>query len=125
MKRTPPAARRLVDEVTALDAGLEAETFGDPDGYGVYRDVAFSGKKAAVDALFTSLELVEDERIASFHRRERKIYVHFVGDVRADHVDAFDIDAAYKILTKAFKSPRPGTSPEGEGGDDGPGADLT
>ena len=95
MTRTPPAARQLITEVLAADPGVEHTPTGDPDGYGVHRSIRFTKSDWLADAL----DAVDDERIADVHRENQaSTLVTFVGDIRADQVTPYDIDAVYEGL---------------------------
>lgn len=103
--RIPPAARRLVDQVTAemdTDPGWWVED--DADGFGRHRSVVFD--KDTATWLLPVLEANKDKRIESFGLNgEDNLVVTFVADVRADRTQDFVISEARAILAEPEPKP--------------------
>jgi len=91
----PPAARRLIAQVTEHKPDAEVTDAGEPDGYGVTRSITFDAKTSKW--LRPILEACDDHRIADITGKT-KATVTFVGDSRADFGQPFDIDAADSVL---------------------------
>ena len=96
--RLVPAASTLITEVMAYDPDVHAEAVGDPDGYGRHRSVRFTRCEWMADAMEILTESGED-RIDSFVKENQaSTLVTFVGDVRADQADTFEIRTIASIL---------------------------
>jgi hypothetical protein len=93
-----PAAEQLVEQVKAVWPESEA-TYGDePDGLGFIRTVSFDTKTSK--ELNDVLKAIEDERIESFRiaGKDRRLFVYFVPDVRADFRDRYPIEEVRAVL---------------------------
>lgn len=92
----PPAARRLIIQVTEHKPEAEVKPVGDPDGFGITRSISFDAKTSKW--LAPILEACADERIAEVDSQGRKTVVTFVPDIRADFARPFAIDEADGVL---------------------------
>lgn len=96
MPEFPPAARQLISQVLDHHPDAEVTSNGEPDGYGVTREVTFDAKTSKwLDPI---LEAVDDDRIEQVTHKAKKATVVFVADVRADHGHPFAIDDADGVL---------------------------
>lgn len=97
-----PAARQLVRQVVAAKNGdVDWKPADEPDGFDRHRAVEFD--KATSKWLIPVLEAITDPRIKETSTKGAKgqqvLTVTFVGDVRADTADPFEIEAADEILS--------------------------
>lgn len=98
MTAYPPAARRLIAQVTQHRPEAEVRPAGDADGYGVTRSVVFDAKTSKW--LVPVLEACDDERIAEVSQDGKKAVVTFVPGIAADYGHSFDIDEADAALSQ-------------------------
>lgn len=95
--RYPYAARTLGRQMQEMFPGSKMEASGTPDGFGVAREVKFTGEgsKWLADAL---AGLTDDKRIASFRRSGNKTLVTFSTLSRqADDASEFPLEAAHTV----------------------------
>lgn len=98
MTAYPPAARTLIAQVRERHPDAEIHPSGDADGYGVTRSITFDAKTSKW--LTPILEACDDERIDALDHKAKKVTVVFVGDIRADYADEFEIDEADEVLSQ-------------------------
>jgi hypothetical protein len=100
MTELPPAADQLIQQVTEVDENATCEPVGEPDGFGVTRDIKFD--KATSKWLAPALEAIADDRIAATNLKgkAKELVVTFVPDVRADFRDGFPLNEVLEVLTE-------------------------
>lgn len=94
MPRIPYAAKQLFKEMNDVAPGVVYEPTGDPDGFGVYRTVYFSGE--GVSELLDAVSV--DKRIVAVEDG----VVEFVTTVNADTTDSFGVYSVRKILHRDY-----------------------
>lgn len=98
MNRIPPAARQLIAEIAEIHPDAEPHIVGDPDGFGVYRQVQFTKAEWLADAL----EAIGDDRIASVVRENQaSTLVTFTDTTRADYAYPYDIADVHAVLLES------------------------
>lgn len=93
-------------EVSGLRKKVDAEVYGEPDGFDTHRSVRFD--PATAEWLDPLLTLVDDRRISE-HRvtSTGNLIVDFVGDSASESRGPFLLAEAEKALTKEEPEPAP------------------
>lgn len=101
MSRLVPAAAQLLSQVQAMRPDAEAEQ-GDPDGFNRVRSITFD--KTTSKWLEPIMRAVTDPRIhhTSYTgpKKDLRLTVTFVPDVRADRTQPFPIEEADAVLNE-------------------------
>lgn len=99
MPRIPYAAQRLIDDAKAHKpkAKVDAARAGDPDGFGVFRTIAFN--KATSKWLAPLLEVLNDPRIVqSVVNDDGLLEVTFSPRINADDRSPFPLREAETVV---------------------------
>jgi len=91
----PRGAEQLVQQATDYE-GVTYEVTGEPDGFGVHREVTFD--KETSKWLAPVLQAIEDDRIERMEDRRGKLAVIFVPDARADFDHEYPIDEVIAVF---------------------------
>lgn len=95
MAQLPRGAEQLTRQVTEYEDATY-EVSGEPDGFGVHREIVFD--EATSKWLAPVLTAIEDERIERMEDRSGQLAVIFVGDTRADFDDEYPIDDVLDVF---------------------------
>lgn len=106
--KVPNAARALAKQLTPYGMGMPV---GEPDGFGIYRTVEFTGE--AAEYLEISRAALEgDARVESVSIHDGVAQVSFVAGIAADLKDPFPLaDAALVATSLEVNTAEPGTEP--------------
>lgn len=97
MKRTTPAANRLIMQAAQLNPKVKAQAVGEPDGLGYYRSIEFDA--ATSKQIVPILEVINDPRIASIaYEGKGRAVITFVADTRADFKTDYPLESVKNVL---------------------------
>ena len=118
--KIPRAAKQLVREVQAVSADAEYEVTGEPDGFGVHREITFD--PGTTKWLTDVLKVSEDPRISNLQVRskakKKRLAVCFVGSTLADFTGSFAISDILSVFDEPDEPSSDDLNSVGEGSDD-------
>lgn len=119
--KIPRAASQLISEVQAVSADAEYEVTGEPDGFGVSREITWD--KGTTKWLADVLKVADDPRIDNLQIRSKsrvkRLAICFVGNQLADFKGSFQIARILEV----FEEPDSVEDSVGDSGEVGAGKD--